>query len=287
MKTRVLVTGGSGQLGQSIQSIALQQSSLEFLFCDKNMLDITNSEHVLSFFKTNKIDWCINCAAYTNVDKAEVNQDQAYQINVLGAKNIAKACQVYNVKLIHISTDFVFDGQSNKPYTETDITNPINTYGRTKLQGEAEIASIFDNFFIIRTSWLYSEFGHNFMKTMLRLSSEKELIRVVDDQIGTPTYAGDIAEALIKLILDDTSNYGIFHFANHGEVSWFEFAKAIFEQTHSSVILEPIFSRDYITLAKRPAYSVLDTSKASEEMDIAIPFWKDSLSKAIQNFEDS
>lgn len=286
MKTRVLVTGGSGQLGQSIQSIAPQRPTLEFLFCDKNTLDITNSEHVLSFFKTNTIDWCINCAAYTNVDKAEVNQDQAYEINVLGAKNIAKACQVYNVKLIHISTDFVFDGQNNKPYTETDITNPINIYGRTKLQGEAEIASIFSNFFIIRTSWLYSEFGHNFMKTMLRLSSEKDLIRVVDDQIGTPTYAGDLAQFIMEIIATDSVKFGLYNYSNEGVASWYDFAMAIFEISNIQINVAPITYMNFPSATKRPGFSILENTKCKDIFNIVIPYWRDSLRKSIQSIKD-
>ena len=281
MKKTVLITGGSGQLGQCLQSIAYQHPTLNFLFADKSTLDVTNAIHVLDFFEKHNIDWCINCAAYTAVDNAETHQEQAYQINVLGAMNIAKACQEYDVKLIHISTDFVFDGLKNMPYKETDFTNPQGVYGSTKLEGENEIQKYCSSNFIVRTSWLYSEFGHNFMKTMLRLSSQRDILRVVEDQIGSPTYAVDLAEALIQIIQKNRGDFGVFHYSNQGQMSWFEFAKAIFELTDSSFILEPILSKDYNTLAKRPTYSVLDTSKISKEFELKIPGWKESLLVAL------
>lgn len=285
MKTKVLVTGGNGQLGQSIQAIAIQHPTIDFLFVDKFSLDITDSKHVLEFIKANKIDWCINCAAYTNVDKAETEPEKAYQINVLGARNIAQACQEYGVKLIHISTDFVFDGFKTTPYTELDETNPINIYGKTKLKGENEIKQILDTHFIIRTSWLYSEFGHNFMKTMLRLASEKDKIAVVNDQIGSPTYAEDLAEVLIQMILKDNDNYGVFHYSNQGQISWFEFAEGIFELANCDVFLAPILTKDYPALAKRPQYSVLESSKMAEQFCVDIPYWKDSLIKVLSGVQ--
>lgn len=281
MKTTVLVIGGNGQLGQCIESIAYQHPSLKFIFVDKTILDITNAPHVFDFFETHNIDWCINCAAYTAVDNAEVNQEQAYQINVLGTKNIAKTCQRHDVKLIHISTDFVFDGLKETPYKETDLTSPQGVYGATKLESETEVQKHCTSYYIIRTSWLYSEFRYNFMKTMLRLASNRDIVRVVNDQTGSPTYAVDLAEVLIQIISDDKTNYGVFHYSNRGQISWFEFAKGIFELTNSAVVLEPILSSDYVTLAKRPKYSVLDTSKISEEFNLDIPFWKDSLTKAL------
>ncbi|MGC1633408.1 MAG: dTDP-4-dehydrorhamnose reductase [Gelidibacter sp.] len=281
MKKTVLVTGGNGQLGQCIQSIAEQYSTLDFLFVDKNILDITNAAAVLKFFEIHPIDWCINCAAYTAVDNAEVNEELAYQVNVIGARNIAQACQKNNSKLIHISTDFVFDGSNSKPYKEADNVNPQGVYARTKRNGEIEVKDTCSSSFIIRTSWLYSEFGHNFMKTMLRLASERDLLTVVNDQIGSPTYAIDLAEALMQIILKNKDNYGIFHYSNQGESSWFEFAKSIFNLTNSHITLKPILTKDYFTLAKRPKYSVLDTSKISEEFSLKIPFWEDSLGKAL------
>ncbi len=281
MKTTVLVTGGNGQLGQCIQSIANQFPSLHFLFVDKDILDITNEKDVLDFFEAHHIHWCINCAAYTAVDHAEENQELALQVNVVGARNIANACQRNGSKLIQISTDFVFDGKSSNPYKETDRVNPLGVYGLTKLNGEVEVKKNCPSYFIVRTSWLYSEFGNNFMKTMLRLGSEKTQLSVVNDQIGSPTYAIDLAEALIQIIQLDTDNYGIYHYSNHGQISWFDFAKTIFELTNNDLSLNPILSKDYATLAERPKYSVLDTSKITDEFALKIPFWKDSLANAL------
>lgn len=285
MTTKVLVTGAKGQLGQCIQSIAHQYPTLNFLFVDKQQMDITNIIQISEFFKTHKVDWCINCAAYTAVDQAENHKEEAYQINVLGTRNIAQICQEYDVKLIHISTDFVFDGLKTSPYTERDATNPINVYGETKLKGELEVKAHCASHFIIRTSWLYSEFGHNFMKTMLRLASERDILRVVNDQIGSPTYALDLAEALLHIIQKDKDHYGVFHYSNQGQISWFEFAKTIFELVNHHIVLEQILTEDYPTLATRPLYSVLDTSKISEAFNLEIPFWKDGLVTALSKVQ--
>lgn len=285
MTTKVLVTGAKGQLGQGIQSIAHQYPTLNFLFVDKQQMDITNIIQISEFFKTHKVDWCINCAAYTAVDQAENHKEEAYQINVLGTRNIAQLCQEYDAKLIHISTDFVFDGLKSSPYTERDATNPINVYGETKLKGELEVKAHCASHFIIRTSWLYSEFGHNFMKTMLRLASERDILRVVNDQIGSPTYALDLAEALLHIIQKDKDHYGVFHYSNQGQISWFEFAKTIFELVNHHIVLEQILTKDYPTLATRPLYSVLDTSKISEAFNLEIPFWKDGLVTALSKVQ--
>lgn len=283
----VLVTGARGQLGQCIQKIAHQFSTLHFIFVDKNKLDITNTNDVLVFFEAHPIDWCINCAAYTAVDNAENDQKNAYKINSLGAKKIAQACQKYGVKMIHISTDFVFDGLKTTPYKETDAVNPQSVYGASKLEGEIAIKTYCPSHLIIRTSWLYSEFGHNFLKTMLRLSSERNTLAVVSDQIGSPTYAVDLAEVLLQMILDNKTNYGTFHYANQGELSWFDLAKAIFDCTENTVILEQILTRNYVNLAKRPPYSVLNTSKICEEYHLKIPFWKHSLIKALSQVKNN
>lgn len=285
MTTKVLVTGAKGQLGQCIQSIAHQYPTLNFLFVDKQQMDITNIIQISEFFKTHKVDWCINCAAYTAVDQAENHKEEAYQINVLGTRNIAQLCQEYDAKLIHISTDFVFDGLKTSPYTEWDATNPINVYGETKLKGELEVKAHCASHFIIRTSWLYSEFGHNFMKTMLRLASERDILRVVNDQIGSPTYALDLAESLLHIIQKDKDHYGVFHYSNQGQISWFEFAKTIFELVNHHIVLEQILTKDYPTLATRPLYSVLDTSKISEAFNLEIPFWKDGLVTALSKVQ--
>ena len=233
------------------------------------------------FYKT-KPNYCINTAAYTAVDKAESEPEKANLINVVGAKNIAATCKQFDTKLIHISTDFVFDGSNNSQYTETDLPNPKGVYGQTKLDGEKAIQEVFPNYFIVRTSWVYSQFGNNFMKTMLRLSSERDVISVVDDQIGTPTNAVDLAEALVQIILTDnqqstTDNFGIYHFSNEGQCSWYDFAAEIFRVNKISINLQPIPTTSYPTPAVRPAYSVLDKSKIKSVFGIEVLNWEESL----------
>ena len=277
----ILVTGASGQLGQSIQFIASNYSDCQFIFASSTDLDITNQERVNHFFDTNTIDFCINTAAYTAVDKAESETEKAESINVVGPRNLAIACQKNQVKLLHISTDFVFDGASSKPYLETDATNPLGIYGKTKLEGEQALANAMNDYFIIRTSWVYSQFGNNFMKTMLRLASERDSLSVVADQIGTPTNAVDLAEALLKIIqycqTEPVEVFGIYNFSNEGQCSWYDFAAEIFRVNNVSINLQPIPSTAYPTPAKRPAYSVLDKSKIKEVFGIEIKNWEESL----------
>jgi dTDP-4-dehydrorhamnose reductase len=278
----VLVTGASGQLGQAIQFIAKYHSEIKFVFCSSSDLDISNKENCQTVFQNTKPDFCINAAAYTAVDKAESERNKAELINVLGSKNIAEACNNFDVKLIHISTDFVFDGSNDKPYTETQITNPKGVYGQTKLDGEKAIQQIFSKYFIIRTSWIYSQFGNNFMKTMLRLASERTSLSVVNDQIGTPTNAVDLAEALVQIILFNNqqptaNNYGIYNFSNEGECSWYDFAKKIFEINNVSIDLSAITTEQFPTPAQRPKYSVLDKSKIKATFGITIKTWEESL----------
>ena len=278
----VLVTGASGQLGQAIQFIAKNHSEIKFVFCSSSDLDISNKENCQTVIQKTKPDFCINAAAYTAVDKAESERDKAELINVLGSKNIAEVCNNFDVKLIHISTDFVFDGSNNKPYTETQITNPKGVYGQTKLDGEKAIQQVFSKYYIIRTSWVYSQFGNNFMKTMLRLASERTALSVVNDQIGTPTNAVDLAEALVQIILSANQqpkkdNYGIYNFSNEGECSWYDFAKKIFEINNVSIDLSAIPTEQFPTPAKRPKYSVLDKSKIKTTFGITIKTWEESL----------
>ena len=278
----VLVTGASGQLGQAIQFIATNHSEIKFVFCSSSDLDISNKENCQTVFQKTKPDFCINAAAYTAVDKAESERDKAELINVLGSKNIAEVCNNFDVKLIHVSTDFVFDGSNNKPYTETQITNPKGVYGQTKLDGEKAIQQVFSKYYIIRTSWVYSQFGNNFMKTMLRLASERTALSVVNDQIGTPTNAVDLAEALVQIILSanqqpTTDNYGIYNFSNEGECSWYDFAKKIFEINNVSIDLSAIPTEQFPTPAQRPKYSVLDKSKIKTTFGITIKTWEESL----------
>lgn len=280
--TTILVTGGNGQLASCIKDVEKQYDDLNVIYTDHLELDICNLNQIQTFFKSNpQIDYCINCAAYTAVDKAETEAEKAFEINATGAKNLAQVCNDHDAILIHVSTDFVFDGEKNEPYTETDAANPISVYGASKLQGEVEIQQALKEYFIIRTSWLYSEYGNNFMKTMLRLAETRDGISVVSDQIGTPTYAGDLAEIIIQIINTKTEKYGIYHYSNEGVASWFEFAKEIFKLTKNKIKVNPIPSIEYLTPAKRPKYSVLDKKKIIDVFKIDIPFWRDSLKKVI------
>ena len=282
----ILVTGSNGQLARCIKDFVNQESQINFFFKNSTDLDITNSEIVKSFFENQHIDFCINCAAYTAVDKAESDIDAASKVNVLGARNLAIECSRINAKLIHVSTDFVFNGSKSAAYLETDDTNPEGVYGLTKLKGEVEIQKHLQEHFIIRTSWLYSEYGNNFLKTMLRLSNERESLSVVSDQIGTPTYAKDLAEVILKIIKLNSDNYGLYHFSNEGVASWYDFAQAIFDENQKELKLTPIKTRNYPTPAKRPPFSVLDKEKIKESFEIEIPHWRDSLKKAISNLNN-
>ena len=288
----VLVTGANGQLGQSLQYVVEKSldlnltnqtaTNLEFIFCNSRELDITDSANVQTIFDKYKPTFCINTAAYTAVDKAESEPEKAHLINVVGPKNLAAACNRYNATLLHISTDFVFDGTKKSPYTEVDIPNPTGVYGQTKLEGEKAVQEICAKHYIVRTSWVYSQFGNNFLKTMLRLASEKDSLSVVNDQIGTPTNAVDLATALIAIIENSrqypaNNNYGIYNFSNEGQCSWYDFAQKIFEVNNISINLQAIPTTSFPTAAKRPAYSVLDKSKIKEVFTLEINDWKNSL----------
>ena len=277
----VLVTGANGQLGQSIQFIANKYPNIQFVYTDFQEMDITNLESCQTVFLKHKPQFCINTAAYTAVDKAESESDKAHLINAVGAENLAKVCKEFNSTLLHISTDFIFDGSSTTPYLETDIPNPQSVYGQTKLDGELAIQNTWEKHFIIRTSWVYSQFGANFMKTMLRLASERDSLSVVSDQIGTPTNSVDLAEVLLKIIqssiIHHPTSFGIYNFSNEGECSWYDFAKEIFHQNSVKIDLKAIPTTAYPTPAKRPAYSVLNKSKIKNTFAIEILEWKDSL----------
>ncbi|UZO81869.1 dTDP-4-dehydrorhamnose reductase [Aquimarina sp. ERC-38] len=278
---KILVTGGKGQLASSIKDISKQFDTYSFFFPSSKELDITNKNQVIEFFKERNIEFCVNCAAYTAVDKAEEEVQKTIQVNEIGAKNLAEVCKKHDTTLIHISTDFVFDGRKQSPYLEDDVTNPLGVYGKTKLNGEKHISTILKKHVIIRTSWLYSQYGNNFLKTMLRLASTRDEISVVNDQIGTPTYAGDLAEIVMLFVTRDIIKYGIYHYSNEGIASWYDFAKTIFDESNIKTLIKPILTIDYPTPAKRPSYSVLNSSKISEELDIKIPHWKTSLKKAV------
>ncbi len=273
----VLVTGANGQLGQALRFLEQEYPGIQFHFYGSDQLNITNKDSVADAFKNLLPSFCINAAAYTAVDKAETDIENARAINVTGPKFLAEACNQYKTTLIHVSTDFVFDGDKNTPYTEEDASNPQGVYGLTKREGELEIEAKATAYFIIRTSWLYSEFGNNFMKTMLRLAKERASLNVVSDQIGTPTQAIDLAEMIVKIILSNSKNYGMYHFSNEGSASWFDFAKKIFETNNVSITLGAITTSEYPTPAKRPKYSVLDKTKIKTEFKTTIKSWEEAL----------
>ena len=284
----ILVTGGNGQLGSELREIASNYPAYNFLFTDVKAFDITNHTDVKEFIEINKINVIINCAAYTAVDKAESEPELADAINHLALVNLAQIAKDNSIKLIHISTDYVFDGTNNKPYIETDTPNPESVYGQTKLDGELAIQQINPaNSIIIRTSWLYSKFGNNFVKNMLRLSETRDEISVVSDQIGSPTNAADLADAIL-IILSKIENETVelFHYSNQGVCSWYDFVKAIFEISNNTIKVNAIESWQYPTPAKRPFYSVLNKIKIKNRYFIEIPYWKDSLKLCLKIFNN-
>ncbi|NNE76483.1 MAG: dTDP-4-dehydrorhamnose reductase [Pricia sp.] len=278
---KILVTGGNGQLASCIKEVSLNYAdALDFVYKSSSELDVSNTNAVDKVFSEQDFDYCINGAAFTDVDDAEKEKERSESVNRDGSKNLARACEQHNSVLIHISTDFVFDGRQSTPYTEHDSTNPLSQYGKTKLLGEQEIQSICKKYFIVRTSWLYSEYGNNFLKSMLKYSGERDQLSVVFDQVGTPTYARDLAEVLLAFIKNSITDYGIYHYSNEGVASWYDFAKAIFEINHIELDLKPIRSFEYPLPAKRPSYSVLDKSKIKATLNIEIPYWMESLIRA-------
>lgn len=278
---QVLVTGGNGQLAACIKDVCVDKPELEVTYTSVSDLDITNKQEVDQFFAKYNFDWCINCAAYTAVDQAESDIDLARKVNKDAAKHLAEACKAHQVKLIHVSTDFVFDGKSTKLYSEEDKANPLGIYGLTKREGEQAIAETFEDYFIIRTSWLYSEHANNFMKTMLRLAKSRTELSVVADQIGTPTYATDLAEVMMKIVTENSSDFGLYHYSNEGVASWYDFAYAIFDLQKTSIHLFPIKTVEYPTPAERPKFSVMDKTKIKQTFKIEIPHWRSSLKQAI------
>ena len=278
----VLVTGSNGQMGCCLSYISDSHSSMKFHFLSQEKLDIKNYKSILSFFKANKIDYIINCAAYTNVDKAEKESDKAKLINVLGVKNLVKISEVFNAKLIHISTDYVFDGFGKNELNELDKTNPLGVYGKTKLKGEKLVLNSKGQGIVIRTSWLFSPFGNNFVKTILNLSNSKQKISVINDQYGRPTYGLDLAEVIIKLINSSKSfKNKIYHFSNEGVATWYDFAKSIIKLSESKCELVPIKTDEYSSKASRPKHVVLNTDLIESSLKLQIPNWKDSLKKCL------
>ncbi|WP_029296532.1 dTDP-4-dehydrorhamnose reductase [Chryseobacterium hispalense] len=279
---KILVIGGNGQLGNCIRKIAPDfELDYEFIFTDSQMLDITDEDQVNSFFYDNKPDFCINASAFTAVDLAETEKEKAFAVNAYGVAHLAQACKEYGTILIHVSTDYVFDGETNLGYSEDDFTNPIGVYGESKLKGEELALEINPKTIILRTSWLYSEFNKNFVKTMLHLFSQKEELGIVADQFGQPTNANDLAEAIMDIIETPQKGYGIFHFSNYPETTWFAFAGKIAEFSKSDIKLNPLTTEQYPTPAKRPKRSTMCLDKIEEIYNIEPKHWENSLEECI------
>ena len=294
---RILVTGKNGQLGKSINKIVNTgngknnyQQDNEFIFVGREELDLSSESNISHYFdRSNKFDVIINCAAYTAVDKAEEECELANQVNHLAVKQLANIANEQQARLIHISTDYVFDGESGKPYIETDETNPINVYGKTKLAGEKALQAVMPtNAIIIRTSWVYSEYGNNFVSTMLRLGKERDELNVVSDQIGSPTYATDLAGAILEIIKskefrEENQATQIYHYSNEGEISWYEFAKEIFKIARTDCKVSPITTEQYPTLAKRPKSTLMNKDKIAEIFSVNIDNWRIGVIHSLEN----
>ena len=284
---KILVTGANGQLGQCLQKISSQFEEFEFIFTDSETLDITNKEEVNDFFWQNAPDFCINAAAYTAVDLAETDIEKAFLVNADGTENLAEACAENNAQFIHVSTDYVFDGEYNLAYTEEDFTNPLGVYGASKLAGDELALEVNPCSVILRTSWVYSEFGKNFVKTMLNLFATKEELSIVADQFGQPTNANDLAEAIMKIIKSEKITPGIFNFSNLGRISWFDFAEKIAELSDAKIKLNAIETLQYPTPAKRPKNSVLDLDKISKTYAVPLKPWEESLEDCVQILQNN
>jgi len=288
----ILVTGSTGQLGQSIKSLATDYPDCKFIFVDRQQLDLSEEISIAGFFENKTFDVIINCAAHTAVDKAESEAELADQINHLAVKQLADIAKQHHSKLIHISTDYVFNGQQYRPYIETDSVEPQGVYGKTKLSGEQAIQNTLKtNAIVIRTSWVYSEYGNNFVKTMLKLGQERDSLNVIFDQVGTPTYAKDLAKAIMSIVHSLSFNQtsfktNIVHFSNEGVTSWYDFAKTIFEYTNLQCQVSPIETKDYPTPAMRPHYSILNKAKIKDTFNLTIPYWKDSLKQCLTALQD-
>lgn len=287
----ILVTGSNGQLGSEFQKLS-EKSGHEFIFTDIDELDLTDHHEIERFFENKDISFCINCAAYTAVDKAESEIENAIAVNVSAVRNLAEVCNSNHTVFIHISTDFVFDGSNCQPYVESDKARPINVYGQSKYDGEQQALKENTKTIIIRTSWLYSSFGNNFVKTMMKVGKKNDTLNVIFDQAGTPTYAVDLVEAILIIIeeiqtkrIDKEEYFGIFHFSNEGIASWYDFAIEIFRISGINCMVNPILTKDYPTPSKRPHFSVLDKSKIKTTYGLAIPYWKDSLSRCIKEIK--
>jgi dTDP-4-dehydrorhamnose reductase len=282
----ILITGANGQLGNELKVVSKNFYGYDFIFTDIDTLDITNPEHTAGFIKEKRPDWIVNCAAYNLVDKAESEPDMAILINGIAVKNITDVIQGTGCKFIHISSDYVYDGTSNIPYNEYALPNPLSAYGRSKLAGE-KYALQHQGSMIIRTSWLYSSFGNNFVKTIIKHGREKDSLRVVCDQTGTPTYAADLAAAIITIISGVIRNQialnaGIYNYSNEGTATWFDFATEIVKESRLTCKVIPVLTKDYQTAARRPVYSVMDKTKIKENYGLSIPYWRESLKHCIK-----
>jgi dTDP-4-dehydrorhamnose reductase len=286
----ILVTGANGQLGKSIKSLVEQEKkSHSFVFVTRDQLDLSSPSNIKNYFETHKFDLIINCAAYTAVDRAENYPEEVDMINHIAVRKIAEIAKSDNIKLIHISTDFVFDGLKQKPYFESDASSPLNIYGKTKLEGENAILSIMKfNAIIIRTSWVYSEYGNNFVSTIIKLAQKNNNLNIVSDQMGTPTYAGDLGQAILNIIKNEKFNEPnrvteIYHYSNEGECSWYDFAKEVINISGIKCTISSINSEDYPTAARRPRNTIMSKEKISNEFGLKIIFWKDSLKCCMKN----
>ena len=288
----LLVTGSTGQLGRSIKAISVDYPNYNFVFASRQQLHLSDVSSISVFFQNKTFDVIINCAAHTAVDSAESEAELANQINHIAVQQLAIIAKLHKSKLIHISTDYVFNGQQYRPYVETDEVEPQTVYGKTKLSGEQAIQnSLKTNALIIRTSWVFSEYGNNFVKTMLKLGHQRDSLNVIFDQVGTPTYAGDLAKTIMSIVQRDDFNQTAFktqilHFSNEGVCSWYDFAKAIFELTNTQCKVSPIETKDYPTPATRPHYSVLNKAKIKQSYNLAIPYWKDSLQRCLNTLQE-
>ena len=284
----ILVTGANGQLGSEIRELAPLHKNLNFTFTDIDELDITQHHTLEKFFLKNKFECIINCAGFTAVDLAEKEKEKATLLNVSAVKNLAEFSSSQNALLVHISTDYVFDGRNFRPYLESDLTNPKSIYGKSKLDGEVEVIFNAQKAIIFRTSWLYSLFGHNFVKTILKLAKENDSLNIIYDQVGNPTYARDLAKAILEIVpaYKEKSKFEIFNFSNEGVASWYDFAKEIIEISGLKCALSPIETKEYPAAAVRPHYSVLNKSKIKKYFNISIPYWKDSLKECIKRIQE-
>jgi dTDP-4-dehydrorhamnose reductase len=286
-KQKIVVTGANGQLGMELRELSASYPEYDFIFLSRNELPIENAGKVKLFFEKNRLQVCINCAAYTAVDKAESEREEAFLINSDAVGSLASVCKDHNTRLIHISTDYVFDGIASVPYKEDAPTNPQSVYGASKLEGERLALHYNSETIIIRTSWVYSSYGKNFVKTMHRLMNEKEEINVVNDQYGSPTYAADLAETILQIVRKLTTHGGIYHYSNDGTISWYDFALAIKELIGSSCRINSITTDQYPTPAKRPLYSVLDKTKIRQTFGITLKDWKQSLNDCIKKIKNA